>query len=73
MVHGFVSNVFNLKGNADPEKGTATAATGKGGQFEPGFNERYHYILKRNNARVSNATTLCLLITGLFTRNELQL
>jgi len=57
----------NAEGNnVDPEKGAAVAAAVKAGGLEPGFNERYHYILKRsNNARVSNATTLCLLITAL--------
>jgi len=51
----------NAEGNVDAEKGVPV----KGDQLEPGFNERYHYILKRSNARVSNATTLCLLITAL--------
>lgn len=30
-----------------------------------GLNERYHYILRTRAARVSSATTLCLLITAL--------
>lgn len=55
-----------LKGNADPEKGL-TAALAKAAQLDPSFNERYHYILKRTNTRASNATTLCLLITGKLT------
>ncbi|CAL8107129.1 unnamed protein product [Orchesella dallaii] len=55
----------NAEGNVDLEKGAAVAAAVKAGQLEPGFNERYHYILKRSNVRVSNATTLCLLITAL--------
>jgi len=46
----------NAEGELDAEKGAA------GGT---GLNERYHYILRNRNARLSSATTLCLLITAL--------
>jgi hypothetical protein len=37
----------------------------KGAAGGTGLNERYHYILRNRNARLSSATTLCLLITAL--------
>lgn len=49
-------------GAADVEKGGKGTGTGTGPH---GLNERYHYILRTRAARVSSATTLCLLITAL--------
>lgn len=52
--------VTNEQTAGDIEKGKE-AGVGK----LDGINERYHYILRTRVARVSSATTLCLLITAL--------
>ncbi len=54
--------LFYEQGAADVEKGGKGTGTGTGPH---GLNERYHYILRTRAARVSSATTLCLLITAL--------
>ena len=57
----FLNSILNLtlQDGADVEKGT------KGTDATAGLNERYHYILRTRAARVSSATTLCLLIMAL--------
>jgi integral membrane protein 2B len=52
------TNPIDSRKEGDVEQQTGKLANG-------GLNERYHYILRTRAARVSSATTLCLLITAL--------
>ncbi|CAG7834386.1 unnamed protein product [Allacma fusca] len=49
-----------------PDERSGDVEKGKeAGKLDGGLSERYHYILRTRVARVSSATTLCLLITAL--------
>jgi len=57
-----VQPLVNALDGGDIEKGVKKGTETEG---NTGLNERYHYILRTRAARVSSATTLCLLIMAL--------